>query len=83
MAKYNGHDSYNAWDVSLWINNDEGLYNEARRWIRRSANREEAAEDFLESLNYMGVTHTPDGVKYTKTNIRKAMAGHGIQAQDG
>lgn len=72
MAKYNGHDNYNAWNVSLWINNDEGLYNMARGYCRRMK-RAEAAEAMLESLNAAGITKTPDGVTYTKTNIRKAM----------
>lgn len=72
---YNGHKNWTQWNVSLWINNDEGLYNEARRWVKRSDNRKEAAENFLESLRYMGITETPDGAKYSVTSIRAAMVG--------
>lgn len=25
MTRYNGHKNWNHWNVSLWINNDEGL----------------------------------------------------------
>ena len=35
---YNGHKNWNHWNVSLWINNDEGLYNFARSCKRDSAN---------------------------------------------
>lgn len=35
MAQYNGYPSWNAWNVSLWINNDEGLYNLCRDAVRR------------------------------------------------
>lgn len=70
--KYNGHDSYNAWNVSLWINNDEGLYNLARRLVSHCT-RDGAASRMLEELHSAGITETPDGVKYTKTTIRKAM----------
>ena len=71
----NGHKNWNHWNVSLWINNDESLYREAKRWIARNNSRQEAAEDFLESLHYMGVTKTPDGAPYSVSSIRAAMVG--------
>jgi hypothetical protein len=76
MSKpYNGHKNWNHWNVSLWINNDDALYREALRWVARNDNKKEAAEDFHESLRYMGITHTPDGAPYTVTTIRAAMVG--------
>ena len=72
MAKYNGHKNWNHWNVSLWINNDGGLYSEAKRWVART-NRKEAAASFLASLRSMGITHTPDGAPYSVTTIRAAM----------
>ncbi len=74
MAKYNGHANYNAWNVSLWINNDEGLYGMARDYARRN-NRNDAARMMLDELSEIGAYTTPDGVKYTVTNIRRAMVG--------
>jgi len=74
MAKYNGHKNWNHWNVSLWVNNDEGLYSEAKRCAALT-NRKKAAENFLESLRSMGITHTPDGAPYSKTTIRAAMVG--------
>jgi hypothetical protein len=74
MAKYNGHPSYNAWNVSLWINNDEGLYAMAKdniQWWKGQRNK--AAQAMFDQLIDCGITHTPDGVRYTVTNIRRAM----------
>lgn len=72
---YNGHKNYNFWNVCLWINNDEGLYREALNTIQCSDNRENAAAIMLDILKELGITHTPDGVKYSKSAIRAAMVG--------
>lgn len=61
MAKYQGHKNWNHWNVSLWVNNDEGLYKLACECIRNSANRDAAARLMLESLGEMGKAETPDG----------------------
>ncbi len=72
---YNGHKNWQQWNVSLWINNDEGLYKLARYYARKSTNRADAAEGMLEQLNSGGIYETPDGAKYSKTSIRAAMVG--------
>jgi len=74
MAKFNGHKNWAHWNVSLWINNDEGLYNTARRFSR-SLPRDKAAQAMLDQLNELGITETPDGAKYNKTTIKAAMVG--------
>lgn len=82
MATYNGHRSWNAWNVSLWIGNDEGLYNlaldclreaERRKRVQRDPKRKArvAAEIMLQSLP----THTPDGAKYNVTCVKEALKG--------
>lgn len=68
MAKYNGHKNYNHWNVSLWINNDEGLYSMAREFARR-LDRKRAVAAMLAALP----THTPDGAPYSASSVRAAM----------
>lgn len=76
---YNGHPSYNAWNVSLWINNDEGLYNMVRDRLLFGRNRRysklDVAKSIVAELEEVGVTKTPDGVRYTATNVMRAMEG--------
>ena len=75
MATYNGHKNWNHWNVSLWINNDEGLYRLARECIKEAGNRDAAAEMMIERLAEMNLFITPDGARYTKTTVRAAMVG--------
>jgi hypothetical protein len=72
-GSYNGHRSWACWNVSLWIGNDEGLYNLALECIRGTRNRREAAQAMLNTLNEGGCVNTPDGARYTVTSIRLAM----------
>ena len=71
MATYNGHRSWNAWNVSLWINNDESLYRHCRELVRRYG-RKRAALEFTRDFD--GV-RTPDGAKYNRTCVYEAMEG--------
>jgi len=71
MAEYNGHRSWNAWNVSLWINNDEGLYNMALDQVKAHG-RGKAARIIAHDL---AGEKTPDGARYNRTCIYEALEG--------
>lgn len=73
MTKYNGHRSWNAWNVSLWISNDEGLYRLALDCLRRFRNRRAAARALLRDLGEGA--RTPDGARYNVTCLYEALDG--------
>ena len=83
MSKYNGHKNWNHWNVSLWINNDQGLYYSAvfyaKHYRKAHGNgltgRQRAVNAMLQFLKDSGITHTPDGAPYSKTTILAAMRG--------
>ena len=75
MASYNGHKNWNHWNVSLWINNDEGLYRLARMACRDQINRDAAARYFIDCMAQCGSTKTPDGAPYSVSSVRAAMVG--------
>lgn len=59
-TEYNGWTNYETWNVALWINNDEGLYNLAR----------EAGDyqSFVESISEF-MTQTLDGVRFDDPKV--------------
>ena len=73
---FNGHRNYNHWNVSLWLNNDEGLYRMmTRAYGHGRRTKRQAAQNMLDELMALGQTKTPDGAPYSVTSIRAAMVG--------
>jgi hypothetical protein len=71
MTSYNGHRSWNAWNVSLWISNDETIYKTANEFVRKHG-KEKAARHLFRIL---GGSKTPDGATYNHRSIRDALRG--------
>jgi hypothetical protein len=63
-TSYNGWTNYETWNVALWIQNDEGLYDLAREF---------SDYDQLVSVLYeeFGVRETRDGVKFNSSKINR------------
>ena len=59
----NGWTNYETWNVSLWIQNDEGLYNVAKDYRRQGYRR------FAEDLTDWWTKETPDGVSWTDATL--------------
>ena len=59
-TEYNGWENYETWNVALWIDNDEGLYNIARRCV-----------DYKQFVAYVSefMTQTPDGVEWNDPKV--------------
>ena len=74
MSTYNGYKNWAHWNVSLWINNDEGAYRRAVT-LCRVYNKPDAAVKLFEEVSDMGVTVTPDGARYSISAIRSALVG--------
>jgi len=72
---YNGHKNWTQWNVSLWLNNDEGLYRTARAFKRHNRTAKDAAEAMQTHLLMAGIRETPDGAKYSVTALEAAMRG--------
>lgn len=73
MATYNGHRSWNAWNVALWLFNDEGLYNLMMNTLRECGyDKNKTARMLMRQLSNLT---TPDGARYNLTCIREALRG--------
>ena len=62
---YNGHANYETWNVSLWLQNDQSLYDLACEFAQQG----QSYGDLVNCLNDCGITQTPDGVSYTDTYL--------------
>lgn len=58
---YNGWKNRETWNVILWLNNDEGLYNLMREHTDYAS--------LVETLRELGTTETPDRVAYNDSGL--------------
>jgi hypothetical protein len=78
---YNGHESWNAWNVALWIGNDEGLYRCAIEALRTPRKDGKPVSDNLATLRFFENTglqnqRTPDGARYSHRSVKLAIKGY-------
>jgi hypothetical protein len=71
MTTYNGHISWNAWNVSLWINNDESLYRFALSLVKQYG----IGMGSVKLAQSLAGEKTPDGARYNLPCIREALRG--------
>jgi hypothetical protein len=70
---YNGYKNWTRWNVSLWLNNEEGPYYEALSLVKKYG-RVRASWKLFDI--YQG-TRTPDGAKYSRVALYDALEGMG------
>lgn len=70
---YNGWTNYETWNVALWIQNDEFLYNTAKACVEYCGENETPFEKFvrcmMEGMIGRHLMQTPDGVKWDSACI--------------
>jgi hypothetical protein len=78
MTEYQGHPSWNAWNVALWISSTDGLYRAAAEAFRTTRNAKAATTRFFEMTGLEG-KRTPDGARYSKASVTRAIIGLEIE----
>lgn len=83
MKEYNGHRSWNTWNVSLWISNNEGQYRFALECIDKARKKyaDRLSRRLLVPQSISGLAaryfmkeyvdqKTPDGAKYNHLSVK-------------
>ena len=68
LNTYNGWKNRQTWNVSLWLNNDEGVYREAVSFMNKHPEAKHPYALFIKTsgrANYQ----TPDGIKWLSTRL--------------
>ncbi len=78
METYEGHRSWNAWNVALWMGNDEPLYRLAMDCLnnpRVNRNKRGLNKATRLFMNAMQGQKTPDGATYNPLSVKLALEG--------
>jgi hypothetical protein len=63
-TSYNGWANYETWNVSLWIQNDQYLYNTAKACVEYCSDDDTPYLKFIRCMSNCGRPATKDGVRY-------------------
>ena len=66
---YNGWTNYETWNASLWIGNDEFLYNTAKACVTYCETFDTPYDAFVRCMNNSERFTTGDGVKWNDPKI--------------
>jgi len=69
--EYNGHRSWNSWNVSLWLSNDYDLYQQAMSLLSVFT----VGTATTEMLKYYLPKKTPDGAVYNRLCVKEFLEG--------
>lgn len=72
--EYNGHPSWNCWNVALWIANDEMLYRAAVEALNSTHTPRHATNVFF-GITGMKYEKTPDGGEFNPAAVERALVG--------
>ena len=78
MKEYNGHRSWNAWNVALWLSNDYDVYKSTVNAVQTVGLKK--ATDIM-ARAYRGLK-TPDGADYNRLSIKLAIEGMEIEEDE-
>ncbi len=68
---YNGWTNYETWNASLWIGNDEFLYNTAKACVEYAEANESPYEKFIRCMMNCDNVTTGDNVRWDDDNINQ------------
>lgn len=71
---YNGWKNRQTWNVALWLQNDENLYNDALDFMRSEKERlspRDVHKPYIRFCDYIGLTglRTPDNISWISTRL--------------
>jgi hypothetical protein len=73
LSTYNGWATYETWNVALWIQNDEFLYNTAKACVEFCGDDETPWEKFVRAMTHGQIgrylVSTGDGVRWDSCAI--------------
>lgn len=74
MEGYNGWKNMATWNVALWLNNDEVLYNIVVNYVKRCKHRGISISwtHFIESTSIKHHNKTPDGYSFLSSKLCKS-----------